>query len=57
MMNYKITMLVLILSVGITITMNLGLQLAHAQQTHDITMSTGGKATGGNKDRNIDSYS
>ena len=47
--NYKITMLLLIFSVGITITPNLGLQLAHAQQTHDITMSTDGKATGGNK--------
>jgi hypothetical protein len=48
-MNYKITMLVLIFSVGITITTNLGLQLAHAQQTLDITKSTDGKATGGEK--------
>jgi hypothetical protein len=48
-MTYKVIMLLLIISAGITSTLSLGLPVAHAQQTLDITKSTEGKATGGEK--------
>ena len=48
-MTYKVMMLLLIISAGITATLSLGLPVAHAQQTLDITQSTEGKATGGEK--------
>lgn len=48
-MTYKVMMLLLIISAGITATLSLGLPVAHAQQTVDITKATEGKATGGEK--------
>lgn len=48
-MTYKVMMLLLIISAGITSILSLGLSVAHAQQTLDITKSTEGKATGGEK--------
>jgi anti-sigma-K factor RskA len=48
-MTYKVMMLLLIISAGITSTLSLGLPVVHAQQTLDITKSTEGKATGGEK--------
>jgi len=48
-MTYKVMMLLLIISAGITSILSLGLPVAHAQQTLDITKSTEGKATGGEK--------
>jgi anti-sigma-K factor RskA len=48
-MTYKVMMLLLIISAGITATLSLGLPVAHAQQTLDVTKSTEGKATGGEK--------
>jgi hypothetical protein len=48
-MTYKLMMLVLIMSAGITATLSIGLPMAHAQQTMDVTKATAGKATGGEK--------
>jgi hypothetical protein len=48
-MTYKLMMLLLIMSAGITATLSLGLPVAHAQQTMDVTKSTEGQATGGEK--------
>lgn len=48
-MTYKVMMLLLIISAGITSILSLGVPIAHAQQTLDITKSTEGKATGGEK--------
>jgi hypothetical protein len=48
-MTYKVMMLLLIISAGITATVSLGLPVAHAQQTMDVTKATDGKATGGEK--------
>jgi hypothetical protein len=48
-MTYKVMMLLLIISAGITATLSLGLPVAHAKQTVDITKATEGKATGGEK--------
>lgn len=44
-MNYKIMMLLLIISASTAATLN----SVYAQQTHDITKSADGQATGGEK--------
>jgi hypothetical protein len=48
-MNYKVIILLLIISAGITATLGLGFPAAHAQQTLDIAKSIEGTATGGEK--------
>jgi hypothetical protein len=48
-MTYKVMMLLLIISAGITATLSLGLPVVHAQQNLDVTKATEGKATGGEK--------
>jgi hypothetical protein len=48
-MTYKLMMLLLIMSAGITATLSMGLPVADAQQTMDVTKSTEGQAGGGEK--------
>jgi hypothetical protein len=48
-MTFKVIVFLLIISAGMTSTLGLGLPVTHAQQTLDITKSTEGKPTGGEK--------